>query len=71
MNFVAGLIFTAVNDEYIAYAIFKKILTNLSNGGRDWRRFYIQDMPKLIEMCGQVTRVIKSVALPAAEKFED
>jgi hypothetical protein len=28
MNFVAGLIFTAVGDEYIAYAIFSKILGN-------------------------------------------
>jgi hypothetical protein len=26
MNFVAGLIFTALGDEYIAYAVFRKIL---------------------------------------------
>jgi hypothetical protein len=50
MNFVAGLIFLSVQDEYIAFAIFRKILTTKENGGKDWRRFYITDMPKLMEM---------------------
>jgi hypothetical protein len=50
MNFVAGLIFLSVQDEYIAFAIFRKIMTTKENGGKDWRRFYITDMPKLMEM---------------------
>jgi len=50
MNFVAGLIFLAVQDEYIAFAIFRKILVSKEQGGKDWRRFYITDMPKLMEV---------------------
>jgi len=54
MNFVAACIFLAVQDEYIAYAIFRKLLISKEQGGCDWRRFYITDMPKLMEMTDAV-----------------
>jgi hypothetical protein len=58
MNFVAGLVFLAVQDEYIAFAIFRKVLMAKENGGKDWRRFYITGMPKLMEMSKLVRTLI-------------
>ena len=55
---MAGLIFLAVQDEYIAFAIFRKVLASKEDGGKDWRRFYVTDMPTLMEMSKLVRSLI-------------
>ena len=59
---MAACIFLAVQDEYIAYAIFRKLFM----GDSDWRRFYITDMPKLMEMTETVKQ---NLSIPVTNHF--
>ena len=65
MNFVAAEIYLAVADEYVAFAIFRKLLNSKDKGGRDWRRFYMTDMPKLMEM----TEVVRQFLMKHAPEI--
>lgn len=49
MNFVAGLIFAAVQDEIIAFGLFSKVMFELN-----WREVYTDNLVKVLSITKKV-----------------
>ena len=62
MNFVAALILIVVDDDAIAYAVFIKLLYV-----SEWKRFYIDETPKLFEATSRIKAYI-STDLPKVKE---
>lgn len=49
MNYLAALLFTATNDEVIAFGIFTKVMFELN-----WREVYKDELTLLLELTKKI-----------------